>query len=1195
MERSKIQITGVDTQASSVHSPVDGSCMTIQNLRPEGNVGRHTWKQILDVDEVFKPCQYDIQLGSETSVLDTSARGTSQTSLFFSDDGLNLYVLQSLNETLDQYTLSTAWDITTASYSQSVNLADYLNHYTVGLFFNPSGTKFYLIDNTDNLVHQFYLDTAWDLSSVESEGGSFDVSGEVDFPTGLFISPDGLNLYVTDRTNREIEQYTLSTAWDISSSSYASKTFDVSTEDTNPYDIWISGNGKILTLAGQYTGHIHQYYLSTAWDISTASHYNSLDISSNETQPGGLFFNSDGTKLYIVGSQQDEIQFYDLSFELLGKYYEFNRWYVLIGKDENLYLYSLQEIGGYWFTDTQLFTYDLNTLLGASDHSEVVTEVSWSAIGGKLYLCIYGETYNFNLIFRIKDNTIYPNVIRPKYSLYEVTENATSSNSKTDFDNQFSGRTSTRAASGQSLPRDRSGLTVVNKSNTRAGGVIEGVESSLNAPETGTVIQGGAYPGILKNKDKYFGIIYAWKMPNGKYVKHTSPYIFKIAQQAGDLATITDYSTLTFDLEAEHPVSDADYESNIADWYDYMYPYEGDYEDLDLGMSIFMTVAKDTQDEAIREGTYFKIGDLSNKENTSFEWSDNEELISTGEVLNIDEYSHHVITSKRINDYKNNLALIQTVTNFAIPGWDYGLQGINGYYRREEYTGTGNYQEVALKVKIETEDGSVFYRIGKIHTGSTGYPPVLTTPDLATYPDQRATELEMYWYDTSNSLYYLVKTFELSAHPYLNIAFGLNTSYEPYYTPGNGDTELDFTVNDEVLVEARKLKISDISRYYFPLVQTYEFDDDIQNILDNSDSPGSQRFGDYPLYIACKNSILAAQSGSGILIATINTIVNGLGFKTPNSYDTYLNSLVFVSQEGIHTLQGQTVENIFDSVQDSLLASVDDDGVVTTENLLSAIIGLDDIYVSGSNHKYEILITGTGSNCILIYNIKHKMWYSFAIYDNDGNLSNTVSNLLRINNKVYAEIDDYVYEWGQGENDSLRDKFLIITNPMVLNDYSVMKSVRTSILEGYFDIPEDGQLCAYLQGKRSTHDDWLTLISNCFTNVPATFKVIKDFIALAISDTEINLYWTYPYSGFQNFQLQYSTDEVIWKTLAVLDNDVFDYEHTGLTEDTTYYYRIRVNGGDWSEVVSVDLSHWAIVSGTWDDTGWWYDGETWVD
>ena len=50
------------------------------------------------------------------------------------------------------------------------------------------------------------------------------------------------------------------------------------------------------------TATISEHALTTAFDINTASQSTTYDISSHISEPRGIRFNSDGTKLYISSS-----------------------------------------------------------------------------------------------------------------------------------------------------------------------------------------------------------------------------------------------------------------------------------------------------------------------------------------------------------------------------------------------------------------------------------------------------------------------------------------------------------------------------------------------------------------------------------------------------------------------------------------------------------------------------------------------------------------------------------------------------------------------------------------------------------------------------------------------------------------------------------------------------------------------------
>jgi SpoU rRNA methylase family enzyme len=66
--------------------------------------------------------------------------------------------------------------------------------------------------------------------------------------------------------------------------------------------------------------------LSIAFDISSAVYSQNFSVAAQETAPRGLAFNTDGTKMFIVGTSGDDVNEYDLSagFDISSAVYSQN-------------------------------------------------------------------------------------------------------------------------------------------------------------------------------------------------------------------------------------------------------------------------------------------------------------------------------------------------------------------------------------------------------------------------------------------------------------------------------------------------------------------------------------------------------------------------------------------------------------------------------------------------------------------------------------------------------------------------------------------------------------------------------------------------------------------------------------------------------------------------------------------------------
>lgn len=126
---------------------------------------------------------------------------------------------------------------------------------------------------------------------------TLDISGVESLPRCLCFSPDGTRMYVGGRgSGYALHQYALSTAWDINTASHV-YTMDVSAF-AEPKGITIKPDGTRLLVS---LSNVHQLDLSTPWDLSTATVIGDANVSF---PPRGLAVSEDGlTMLSIDGSR----------------------------------------------------------------------------------------------------------------------------------------------------------------------------------------------------------------------------------------------------------------------------------------------------------------------------------------------------------------------------------------------------------------------------------------------------------------------------------------------------------------------------------------------------------------------------------------------------------------------------------------------------------------------------------------------------------------------------------------------------------------------------------------------------------------------------------------------------------------------------------------------------------------------------
>ena len=220
--------------------------------------------------------------------------------IFFSSDGTKIYQVRGSTDTIYQFTVATPWDISTIN--TTVVASDSIEDRPNGVFFKPDGTKMFIkgYDTGSHRVYAYTLSTAWDLSTSTTDGVYGNVVGD---SKGLFFSPNGSKMFVLTASSDQVVGYTLSTPWLVSSASADGKTKSLSSQDNTPKQIWFNDIGTRMFMIGTGTANIYQYTLSTAWDVSTLSYTNksyNIETAASATNPYGMFFKADGLKLYIA-------------------------------------------------------------------------------------------------------------------------------------------------------------------------------------------------------------------------------------------------------------------------------------------------------------------------------------------------------------------------------------------------------------------------------------------------------------------------------------------------------------------------------------------------------------------------------------------------------------------------------------------------------------------------------------------------------------------------------------------------------------------------------------------------------------------------------------------------------------------------------------------------------------------------------
>lgn len=111
-----------------------------------------------------------------------------------------MYILDLNADGLQEFALSTAYNPSTATYTTNGSVASQTT-LPLRTDFNSNGTKFYILAGTTGagVLYQYSLSTAFDVSTLSYDGSLSLTDGALSpaFIAGLYITDDDSTLYVS--------------------------------------------------------------------------------------------------------------------------------------------------------------------------------------------------------------------------------------------------------------------------------------------------------------------------------------------------------------------------------------------------------------------------------------------------------------------------------------------------------------------------------------------------------------------------------------------------------------------------------------------------------------------------------------------------------------------------------------------------------------------------------------------------------------------------------------------------------------------------------------------------------------------------------------------------------------------------------------------------------------------------------------
>ena len=156
----------------------------------------------------------------------------------------------------------------------------------------------FLIGDNNNAIYEYSLSTAFDTTTISYTSRSLDFSSREVTPRGISFNPTGSKLFITGQSSDEILEYDLSTGFNLSTATF-NGAFSLAGFANKPNDIAFNNDGSKLFLARANSNAVLSFSLSSPYsfvDITGEHTGDVIDTSSGSNSDSDI----DGDTLSVT-------------------------------------------------------------------------------------------------------------------------------------------------------------------------------------------------------------------------------------------------------------------------------------------------------------------------------------------------------------------------------------------------------------------------------------------------------------------------------------------------------------------------------------------------------------------------------------------------------------------------------------------------------------------------------------------------------------------------------------------------------------------------------------------------------------------------------------------------------------------------------------------------------------------------------
>lgn len=293
------QVKGLPVNASSFQWKPDGTALYLFN-----NATFYAY-------EFAVSTPFDISTLGSSVISDFYTGLTTGRQIVLSPDGTRMIILDTTGNA-SQYTLTTAWNLGTSIFENSLAIQSIVGVSPKEIRFNSDGTALFVVTNTvtTDLIHQINLTVPYSVLGGNSYlEEAIRLSSPYGVPNALFLNSDGSKLIVAGE-DPSAQSYASSYSFNSGIVGLAGATTDNSTITESgagniPFiGVYFNADGsKVYSTLG---GVLYEYSLSTPYDLTTSG----TPITENTNTYKSVAWDNGGSNMYSCSASTTLIREY---------------------------------------------------------------------------------------------------------------------------------------------------------------------------------------------------------------------------------------------------------------------------------------------------------------------------------------------------------------------------------------------------------------------------------------------------------------------------------------------------------------------------------------------------------------------------------------------------------------------------------------------------------------------------------------------------------------------------------------------------------------------------------------------------------------------------------------------------------------------------------------------------------------------